>query len=61
MTVSKTYVGISDRCFTDCGSASLRRKSPTRALFRDVDSNTYELPDFNRLDATSRRYLQRYF
>ncbi len=43
------------------GRHSIRLLSPTRALFRDVDSNTYELPDFNALDATSQRYLQRYF
>jgi len=43
------------------GRHSIRLLSPTRALFRDVDNNTYELPDFNSLDATSQRYLQRYF
>jgi len=43
------------------GRHDIRLLSPTRALIRDVDSNTYELPDFNRLDATSRRCLQRYF
>jgi hypothetical protein len=43
------------------GRHDIRLLSPTRALIRDVDSNTYELPDFNRLDPTSRRYLQRYF
>lgn len=43
------------------GRHSIRLLSPTRALFRDVDSNTYELPDFNSLDTTSQRYLQRYF
>ena len=43
------------------GRHDVRLLSPTRALIRDVDSNTYELPDFNRLDPASRRYLQRYF
>ena len=43
------------------GRHDIRLLSPTRALIRDVDSNTYELPDFNRLDPTSQRYLQRYF
>ncbi len=43
------------------GRHDIRLLSPTRALIRDVDSNTYEIPDFNRLDPASRRYLQRYF
>jgi len=43
------------------GRHDIRLLSPTRALIRDVDGNTYELPDFNRLDPTGRRYLQRYF
>ena len=43
------------------GRHDIRLLSPTRALIRDVDSNTYELPDFNSLDSASRRYLQRYF
>lgn len=43
------------------GRHAIRLLSPTRAIFRDVDSNTYELPDFNALDPTSQRYLQRYF
>ena len=43
------------------GRHDIRLLSPTRALIRDVDSNTYELPDFNRLDPSSRRYLQRFF
>lgn len=43
------------------GRHDIRLLSPTRALIRDVDSNTYELPDFNRLDPSSRRCLQRYF
>jgi hypothetical protein len=32
-----------------------------RALFRDVDGNTYEVPDITALDAASQRYLQQYF
>jgi hypothetical protein len=39
----------------------VRILSPTRALFRDVDGNTYELPDLSALDNTGRRYLDRYF
>ena len=39
----------------------IRVLSATRALFRDVDGNTYELPDVNALDAAGRKYLQRYF
>jgi hypothetical protein len=39
----------------------IRLLSPTRALFRDADGNTYELPDLAALDAASRRYLEGYF
>jgi hypothetical protein len=39
----------------------VRFLSPTRALFRDVDGNTYELRDYEQLDRASRRHLQRYF
>ena len=39
----------------------VRILSPTRALFRDVDGNTYELPDLTALDASSRRDLRVYF
>jgi hypothetical protein len=39
----------------------VRILSDTRALFRDADGNTYELPDLNALDATGRKYLQGYF
>jgi len=40
---------------------NVRRLSPVRALFRDVDGNTYELPDITALDAASQRHLQQYF
>ena len=43
------------------GRHDIRLLSRTRALFRDVDGNTYELQNFNELDPASRRYLQRYF
>ena len=43
------------------GRQDIRLLSPTRALIRDVDGNTYELPDFDRLDPTSRGHLNRYF
>jgi hypothetical protein len=39
----------------------IRVLSPTRALFRDADGNTYELPDLDALDKTSRKHLQHYF
>ncbi len=35
----------------------VRLLSPTRALFRDVDGNTYELPDTEAIDADSQRKL----
>lgn len=43
------------------GRHDIRLLSPTRAIIRDVDSNSYELPDYNALDPASRRYLRRYF
>lgn len=43
------------------GRQDIRLLSPTRALIRDVDGNTYELPDFDRLDPGSRALLGRYF
>jgi hypothetical protein len=39
----------------------IRPLSPTRALFRDVDGNVYELPDLSALDRASQRHLQAYF
>ena len=39
----------------------VRVLSPTRALFRDIDGNTYELPDLSALDAPSQRHLRVYF
>jgi hypothetical protein len=43
------------------GRDNVRVLSPTRALFRDVDGNTLELPDLNQLDPASRRFMSRYF
>ena len=43
------------------GRHDIRLLSPTRALFRDVDGNTYELSDFRRLDPASQKHLHRYF
>jgi len=43
------------------GRDDIRILSPTRALFRDVDGNTYELADLSALDVAGRKYLQRYF
>jgi hypothetical protein len=39
----------------------IRVLSHRRALFRDVDGNTYELSDLSALDAAGRKYLERYF
>jgi len=39
----------------------VRSLSPTRALFRDADGNTYEVPDLDALDAQSRRFMMQYF
>jgi len=43
------------------GQDDIRILSPTRALFRDVDGNTLELPDIDQLDPVSRKYISRYF
>ena len=39
----------------------VRMLSPTRALFRDADGNTYELPDIGSLDPQSRKWLLDHF
>ena len=39
----------------------VRLLSPTRALFRDVDGNVYEVEDISILDHTSRKHLDQYF
>ena len=39
----------------------VRVLSGTRALFRDVDGNTYELPDLMALTASERKHIDRYF
>jgi hypothetical protein len=39
----------------------VRVLSPTRALFRDADGNTYELADLNALDPPSCKILADYF
>ena len=39
----------------------VRVLSPVRALFRDVDGNTYELTDLSALDPVSQKYFQDYF
>jgi hypothetical protein len=59
-----TIQAITDRGpveFQFDGRDSVRVLSPTRALFRDVDGNTLELPDLNQLDPASRRLVSRYF
>jgi hypothetical protein len=43
------------------GRDDVRTLSPTRALFRDADGNTYELPDLTKLDPASRKHLDHYF
>ena len=39
----------------------IRHLSPTRALFRDADGNTYELADLRALDPASQKWLGEYF
>lgn len=39
----------------------IRVLSPTRALLRDADGNTYEIADITALDPVSRKHLQDYF
>ena len=39
----------------------VRVLSPGRALFRDVDGNVYEVPDFFTLDRASQKHLEQYF
>ncbi len=39
----------------------VRALSPTRAIFRDVDGNLYEVPDFLSLDRASRLYIEHFF
>jgi hypothetical protein len=39
----------------------IRVLSPTRALLRDADGNTYEIADVTALDPASRKHLQDYF
>jgi len=41
--------------------SDVRVLSPTRALFRDADGNTYELSDLDALDAQSRKLMTQYF
>jgi hypothetical protein len=43
------------------GRDDIRILSSTRALFRDADGNSYELPDLNALDSASRRHLLPFF
>lgn len=39
----------------------VRILSATRAVFRDVDGNLYEVPDINALDRASKRHIESYF
>jgi len=39
----------------------VRILSPGRALFRDVDGNVYEVPDFSSLDRASQKHIEQYF
>jgi len=43
------------------GRDDIRLLTPTRALFRDADGNTYELTDLTQLDPASQKHLDRYF
>jgi len=43
------------------GRDDVRVLSATRALFRDVDGNTYEVQDLTRLDPASQRHLHPFF
>ena len=43
------------------GREDVQFLSPTRILFRDVDGNTYEVPDTAALDPASKRHLNRHF
>lgn len=42
------------------GRDDVRPLSEGRLLFRDVDGNTYELPDAEQLDKTSRKHLSEF-
>ena len=50
-----------DVIFQFAGRDDVRILSATRALFRDVDGNTYELVDLTQLDAASQRHLRPFF
>ena len=39
----------------------VRALSATRAIFRDVDGNLYEVPDFDQLDRVSQRHIEQLF
>ena len=43
------------------GRDDVRVLSAQRALFRDVDGNTYEVHDLSQLDPGSRKHFQHYF
>lgn len=43
------------------GRDDVRVLAGGRALLKDVDGNTYELPDVNKLDHTSRKHFLQYF
>lgn len=47
--------------FQFMGREDVRLLSPVRALFRDVDGNTYEVEDLTKLDPASRKHLRLYF
>lgn len=50
-----------DVTFQIRGRDDVRVLSPSRALFRDADGNTYEVADLHALDASSRKHLEPYF
>ncbi len=66
----KSEFGVTNiRCQTDRGEVTfqIRRRedvrvlSPTRALMRDVDGNTYELADLTQLDPASQKHFTQFF
>jgi len=70
VVASKSEFGVTSiTAMTDRGEVifqvrsreDVRVLSSTRALFRDVDGNTFELADLTRLDKASQRYLAEYF
>lgn len=43
------------------GRSDVRILSAERALFRDIEGSTYEVPDYSKLDPSSRALMHQYF